>query len=158
MANCKICGKPVTCALVVHDDCYRGIIEENARLRTALTQSKDVVDKYAAAARVVSLYLREFCDKSLPYDEMIADAARKAEAVFTRVRAERNDLLEYAKELKECEMCRHDTFCHHRNPTNSDCDVCGRKEKCPCLGCNEASRWEYRGVKEVRSNAEHKPS
>jgi hypothetical protein len=49
----------------------------------------EIVDRYAAAARVIALYLGEFCDESLPYDEMIADAARKAAAALTAERQAR---------------------------------------------------------------------
>ena len=44
---------------------------ENEKLR-------ETVDKYATAARVIALHLKPFCDESLPYDEMIADATRKS--------------------------------------------------------------------------------
>jgi hypothetical protein len=36
------------------------------------------IKTYPEAARVIALYLEEFCDKNLPYPAMIADAARKA--------------------------------------------------------------------------------
>lgn len=42
------------------------------------------LEEYAQSARVVALYLEKFCDRSLPYDEMIADAARKVNAEFER--------------------------------------------------------------------------
>lgn len=56
---------------------------ENEKLR-------ETVDKYATAARVIALHLKPFCDESLPYDEMIADAARKASDELERVKAERD--------------------------------------------------------------------
>jgi hypothetical protein len=46
------------------------------------------VEMYATSARVISLHLQEFCDKSLPYPDMIADAARKAGAEIERLRAD----------------------------------------------------------------------
>ena len=42
---------------------------------------------YPAAARAIALHLREFCDESLPYTDMIADAARQAKAEIDRLRA-----------------------------------------------------------------------
>lgn len=33
---------------------------------------------YPAAARAIALWLTEYCDESLPYPDMVADAARKA--------------------------------------------------------------------------------
>ena len=56
---------------------------ENEKLR-------ETVDKYATAARVIALHLKPFCDESLPYDEMIADAARKASAELEQVKAKRD--------------------------------------------------------------------
>ena len=60
---------------------------ENEKLR-------ETVDKYATAARVIALHLKPFCDESLPYDEMIADAARKAFAELEQVKRENRQLKE----------------------------------------------------------------
>ena len=60
---------------------------ENEKLR-------ETVDKYATAARVIALHLKPFCDESLPYDEMIADAARKATAEREQVKRENRQLKE----------------------------------------------------------------
>jgi predicted nuclease with TOPRIM domain len=70
----------------------RAIIElndENANLRAELERSKEIVQKYATSARAIALWLNEFCNDKLPYDEMIAEAARKASAEIEQVRAER---------------------------------------------------------------------
>ena len=56
---------------------------ENEKLR-------ETVDKYATSARVIALHLKPFCDESLPYDEMIADAARKASDELEQVKRERD--------------------------------------------------------------------
>lgn len=47
-----------------------------------------IVCDYAQAARTIELYLKDFCDKKLPYDEMIADASRKASAEIERLTEE----------------------------------------------------------------------
>ena len=60
---------------------------ENEKLREA-------VDKYATAARSIALHLKPFCDESLPYDEMIADAARKASDELEQVKRENSHLKE----------------------------------------------------------------
>lgn len=60
---------------------------ENEKLR-------ETVDKYATAARVIALHLKPFCDESLPYDEMIADAARKASDELEQVKQENSYLKE----------------------------------------------------------------
>ena len=61
---------------------------ENEKLR-------ETVDKYATAARAIALHLKPFCDESLPYDEMIADAARKASDELEQVALENNALWTY---------------------------------------------------------------
>ena len=60
---------------------------ENEKLR-------ETVDKYATAARVIALHLKPFCDESLPYDEMIADAARKASDELEQVKRENSHFKE----------------------------------------------------------------
>lgn len=72
-------------------DCALGYYAFEAA--TALTtlqaeneKMRETVDKYATAARVIALHLKPFCDESLPYDEMIADAARKASDELEQVK------------------------------------------------------------------------
>lgn len=60
---------------------------ENEKLR-------ETVDKYATSARVIALHLKPFCDESLPYDEMIAGAARKASDELEQVKRENSHLKE----------------------------------------------------------------
>lgn len=43
-----------------------------------LERLRNIVDAYAVSARTIALYLQSFCDSSLPYADMIADASRKA--------------------------------------------------------------------------------
>lgn len=72
---------------------------ENEKLR-------ETVDKYATAARVIALHLKPFCDESLPYDEMIADAARKASDELEQVKRE-NDALWIYIEIVDREYKRY---------------------------------------------------
>ena len=76
---CSICDEAATALSTLQ--------AENERLR-------ETVDKYATAARVIALHLKPFCDESLPYDEMIADAARKASDELEQAKAERDALIE----------------------------------------------------------------
>jgi len=39
---------------------------------------QEIIDKYSTSARVIALWLKEFCDEDLSYDEMIVLAARDA--------------------------------------------------------------------------------
>lgn len=57
--------------------------ELNRRDEVIKKQEKDI-DVYAQSARVIVLHLDRFCDKGLPYGEMIADAARKADAELAK--------------------------------------------------------------------------
>lgn len=70
---------------------------ENEKLR-------ETVDKYATAARVIALHLKPFCDESLPYDEMIADAARKASDELEQVKAERDAAVERLREWEKFDI------------------------------------------------------
>lgn len=56
------------------------VMAENAKLKAD--------DTYPHAARVIALHLAEFCDKSLTYPDMIAEAARRAKAALDELRAE----------------------------------------------------------------------
>lgn len=51
---------------------------ENVRLREELERITQIRDEYATAASTIALYLKDYCNESLPYPEMIADAARRA--------------------------------------------------------------------------------
>jgi hypothetical protein len=60
-------------------------------------------DDYATAARVIALHLDEFCDKSLLYPDMIADAARKAADKIASLTAE-NERMRGAAELARVDL------------------------------------------------------
>ena len=54
-----------------------------AALQAQLDATAKIRDGYASAARTIHLWIKDFCDESLPYDEMIADATRKAADALT---------------------------------------------------------------------------
>lgn len=64
--------------------------ELNRRDEVIKKQEKDI-DAYAQSARAIALHLDRFCDRSLPYAAMIADAVRKADLEF----AEKNKEIEW---------------------------------------------------------------
>ena len=80
---------------------HSGLFDEAATalstLRAENEKLRETVDKYATAARVIALHLKPFCDESLPYDEMIADAARKASDELEQVKRENDALWAYIK-------------------------------------------------------------
>lgn len=71
-----------------------------------------------------------------------------------KAEAERDALLEYAKTMQECEMCKNDTFCHLREPMEDDCQHCQRASDCPCQKCEENNCWEWRGLLEAPEKGE----
>lgn len=52
---------------------------DDVRLQEELEKVTQIRDDYATAARTIALYLKDYCDESLPYHEMIAEAARRAD-------------------------------------------------------------------------------
>lgn len=71
-----------------------------------------------------------------------------------QAQAERDALLEYAKTMQECEMCKNDSFCHLRNPMKDDCKHCQRASDCPCQKCEGNNCWEWRGLPEAPEEGE----
>ena len=68
---------------------------DNKKLPEAVEMSRDEkfkIAEYDQAARVIHLYLEEFCEESLPYPAMVADAAREAKKAYSSLKAEIEDL------------------------------------------------------------------
>ena len=107
---------------------------ENEKLR-------ETVDKYATAARVIALHLKPFCDESLPYDEMIADAARKASDELEQVKRERDAAVEQLHGI--CSACKNYSPYHNRGK----CRFC-TYEPARDKDAEVNDNWEYRGQKE----------
>lgn len=94
----NLCGdRTIKCEeYCIKDDCL--IVKAATALSTLQAENeklRETVDKYATAARVIALHLKPFCNESLPYDEMIADAARKASDELEQVKLENNALWTY---------------------------------------------------------------
>lgn len=64
------------------------------------------IEDYPEAARAIALQLKEFCDETLPYPEMIADAARKAKAALDEADRKRGQLERELDYLKDSERKR----------------------------------------------------
>jgi len=79
------------------------------------------IDTYPEAARAIALWLDEFCDKSLRYPEMIADAARRAAREIELLRCEKTS--QPANTL-DCEgQCG---FCKTYHEQKMYCRKCGK--------------------------------
>lgn len=70
--------------------------------------------------------------------ERLTDENAKAEA-------ERDALLEQIKARPLRLDCEHFDYCEFDNATVIDCMNCVTKN-CPCAGCGNSSRWEWRGL------------
>lgn len=92
---------------------------------------KDIVEAYAESARSVALWLDAYCDRSLPYDKMILDAAQKAVVALSRVEAERDA----AKRTLDgiCGQIDNDCWLRKQFCENGDGDL----EPCPCPSLRE---------------------
>ena len=62
--------------------------------------------------------------------------------------AERDALIEQIKERHDCLDCKHNDFCKFDGAIFFDCMNCVTKN-CPCAGCCDSSRWEWRGLQEA---------
>ena len=81
-------------------------------------------------------------------DMVIALAQRKQ----TEAEAERDALLEIAKNGKDCETCKHCAVCVQPGTDVAHwCDRC--EEKCRCYGCG-GDHWEWRGLPEAPEEGE----
>ena len=124
----------------VVDDERRKAATALSTLQAENEKLRETVDKYATAARVIALHLKPFCDESLPYDEMIADAARKASDELEQVKAERDAAVESIPH--ECKTCVYHTVFFNGCTPDHDCTN-------PDGGCsNNYDRWRWRGRKE----------
>lgn len=81
-----------------------------------------------------------------------ADLIERLTAENAKAEAERDALLEIAKQGKDCKTCKNNEVCvqpgigaAHR------CDRC--VEKCACYGC-EGGHWEWRGLQKAPEEGE----
>lgn len=112
---------------------------------------------YPAAARSISVWLEKYCDESLEYPNMVAEAARRASKEIERLHKEiealkakptLEDVCDLLKEHK-CIGCSMDyqTKCKHTNSS-----VCARRRLMNCIWQSEKSEalrlfGEIRGVR-----------
>ena len=84
-------------------------------------------------------------------ERLVADAADLIErltAENAKAEAERDALIDQIKEQHDCMNCKHNDFCDFDSYTVLDCMNCVQ-EGCPCAGCFDSSRWEWRGSPEA---------
>ena len=86
--------------------------------------------------------------KEIEWKDMVIALAQRKQA---EAEAERDALIEQIKERHDCLDCKHNDFCEYDGADDAivfDCMNCVQ-EGCPCAGCCDSSRWEWRGLPEA---------
>lgn len=152
-----VCYDPLKLAAA---DLIERLTAENAALREGASLGKAKRPQKIAYEKSIE-FLRALTDgqsneikrlrRELEWKDMVIALAQKKQ---TEAEAERDALLEYAKTMQECEMCKNDSFCHLRDPMKDDCKHCQRASDCPCQKCEENNCWEWRGLPEAPEKGE----
>ena len=100
-----------------------------------------------AAADLIERLTAENADlrKEIEWKDMVIARAQRKQA---EAEAERDALIEQIKERHDCLDCKHNDFCEFDGADDAivfDCMNCVQ-EGCPCTGCFDSSRWEWRGL------------
>lgn len=134
--------------------CAKGLGHDDAceNCKVGETQDRRGYIEFAAA-NVIERLTAENADlcKEIEWKDMVIALAQRKQA---EAEAERDALLEYAKTMQECEMCKNDSFCHLRDPMKDDCKHCQRASDCPCQKCEENNCWEWRGLPDAPEGGE----
>ena len=80
--------------------------------------------------------------------EAAIDLIERLTAENAKAEAERDAIIEQIKERHDCLDCKHNDFCEYDGAIVFDCMNCVQ-EGCPCAGCIDSSRWEWRGLPEA---------
>lgn len=102
------------------------------------------------AANLIERLTAENADlrKEIEWKDMVIALAQGKQA---KAEAERDALIEQIKERHDCMDCKHNDFCEFDGADDAivfDCMNCVQEE-CPCAGCCDSSRWEWRGLPEA---------
>ena len=104
---------------------------------------ENLLDKAAEAIERLTAESAEL-RKEIEWKDMVIALAQRKQA---KAEAERDALIEQIKELHDCLDCKHNDFCEFDGAIFFDCMNCVKKN-CPCAGCCDYSRWEWRGLPE----------
>ena len=90
--------------------------------------------------------------KYFGYGDCLERLLSAAADLIERLPAENAELLEIAKNGKDCDTCKHCEVCAQPGIDVAHwCDRC--VEKCPCYGC-DGGHWEWRGLPEAPEEGE----
>lgn len=128
--DCKTCSESLIC-------------ENGTNLAGLYCANKDAAD-------LIERMTADVADlrKELEWKDMVIALAQRKQA---EAEAERDALIEQIKERHDCLDCKHNDFCEFDGADDSivfDCMNCVQ-EGCPCAGCFDSSRWEWRGLPEA---------
>ena len=88
--------------------------------------------------------------KEIEWKDMVIALAQRKQV---EAEAERDALIKQIKERHDCRDCKHNDFCEFDGAIFFDCMNCVTKN-CPCDGCYDSSRWEWRGLPETPEEGE----
>jgi hypothetical protein len=129
------------CPLFDSEDCRGDMMVGAADLIERLN-AENVVLPDGQASAIESLR------KEIEWKDMVIALAQRKQA---EAEAERDALIEQIKERHDCLDCKHNDFCEYDGADDAivfDCMNCVQ-EGCPCAGCCDSSRWEWRGLPEA---------
>lgn len=100
-----------------------------------------------AAANVIERLTAENAElrKEIEWKDMVIALAQRKQA---EAESERDALIEQIKERHDCLDCKHNDSCEYDGAIFFDCMNYVTKN-CPCAGCCDSSRWEWRGLQDA---------
>lgn len=137
----EVCADGGLCPLFSDADCIVHLGEAATDLIERLT-AENVILPDGQASAIESLR------KEIEWKDMVIALAQRKQA---EAEAERDALIEQIKERHDCMDCKHNDFCEFDGADDAivfDCMNCVQEE-CPCAGCCDSSRWEWRGLPEA---------
>ena len=129
--------------------CAEGECKDCAMHEDKQRCQENLLDK---AADLIERLTAESADlrKEIEWKDMVIDLAQREQA---KAEAERDALIEQIKERLDCRGCKYNDFCDFDSYTVLDCMKCVQ-EWCPCPGCFDSRRWEWRGLQKAPEEGE----
>lgn len=110
-----------------------------------LRQAADLIERLTAEDAILpagQASAIESLRKEIEWKDMVIALAQRKQV---ETEAERDALIERIKERHDCLDCKHNDFCKFDGAIFFDCMNYVTKN-CPCAGCCDFSRWEWRGL------------
>lgn len=133
--------------------CAKGLGHDDAceNCKVGEIQNRRECIEFAAANAIERLTdVNATLRKEIEWKDMVIALAQRKQA---KAEAERDALIEQIKERHDCLDCKHNDSCEYDGAIVSGCMNCVQ-EGCPCAGCCDCSRWEWRGLPEAPEGGE----